>query len=70
MKLIFETVTDYAILVEYSKPELSNLVDKDFTPGFLLKRHSKFGVHLMPKDEYAKLACFELNADLLKKELF
>ena len=61
MKLIFEIGAVYVKLVECSIPELSHLVDKEFTPGFLLKELSKCGVHLMPKDEDAKLAGIELK---------
>lgn len=61
MKLIFEIGALHCRLIECQIPELSHLKNKEFTPGYLLKELQKCGIHLMPKDDDAKLAGIELK---------
>lgn len=43
------------MLIEKSDPELKDLINKKFQPGFLLLELSKCGIHLLPVDDDAKL---------------
>jgi hypothetical protein len=61
MALAFEIGPLYLKLVECKAEELSHLLNIEFQPGFLLLELSKCGVHLMPRDEDAKLAGIELK---------
>ena len=59
LKLVFEIGPLYLKLVRNDEPELQHLVDKEMTPGYLLQELSKCGIHMMPRDEDAKLAGIE-----------
>ena len=59
LHLVFEIGPLYLKLVRCEEPELQHLADKEYTPGYLLQELSKCGVHLMPRDEDAKLAGIE-----------
>lgn len=61
MKLVFEMGPRYLKLVECEAKELEHLMNKEYAPGFLLQELSKCGVHLMPRDEDAKVAGIELK---------
>jgi len=61
MKLVFEMGPRYLKLVECEAKELEHLMNKELAPGFLLQELSKCGVHLMPRDEDAKVAGIELK---------
>lgn len=54
--LIFEIGPLYLKLVENDAPELCHLVNVEHHPGYLMQELSKCGIHLMPRDEDAKLA--------------
>ena len=41
--------------------EVQHLIDKEFTPGYLLLELQKCGINLLPRDEDAKLAGIELK---------
>ena len=41
--------------------EVQHLVNKEFSPGFLLLELQKCGINLLPRDEDAKLAGIELK---------
>lgn len=59
INLVFEVGADYVKLIEQKEPELKDLVDKEFSPGMLLKYLSRCGIHLLPKDKDFKLAGIE-----------
>lgn len=59
LKLVFEIGPLYLKLVRCEEPELQHLCDKEFSPGYLLLELSKCGIHMMPRDEDAKLAGIE-----------
>ena len=40
-------------LVECDFPELAHILNKEYTPGMLLKELSKCGIHMLPDDEDA-----------------
>lgn len=61
MQLVFEIGALYLKLVKCDAKELSHLLDTEYSPGFLLLEMSKCGVHLMPRDEDARLAGIELK---------
>lgn len=68
LKLIFEIGPLYLRLINSEKsgadlkhPELAHLEGKEFHPGYLLAELSKCGIHLMPRDQDAKLAGIELK---------
>lgn len=61
MKLVFEIGPVSIKLVECEAKELEHLLDIEFTPGYLLIELSKCGVHLLPRDDDAKLAGIELK---------
>lgn len=61
IKLTFEIGPLYIKLVENAIPELAHLTDQKYEPGFLFEELSKCGIHLMPRDEDAKLAGIELK---------
>lgn len=61
IKLVFEIGPMYLKLIDNAVPELEHLANKEFTPGYLLKELSKCGIHLMPRDDDAKLAGIELK---------
>lgn len=46
----------YVMLIENKTPELQHLADREMTPGYLLMELSKCGIHLLPRNEDAKLA--------------
>jgi len=48
-------------LIDNKIPELNHLADHQFEPGYLLEELSKCGIHLIPRDEDAKLAGIELK---------
>ena len=43
----------YCKLVECTYPELSHVVNKEYSVGMLLKELSKCGIHMLPEDEDA-----------------
>ena len=61
IKLTFEIGPLYLKLTskDMSEPELQHLVDQEMSPGYLLQELSKSGLHLMPRNEDAKLAGIE-----------
>jgi hypothetical protein len=61
MSLVFEIGPRYLKLIECGAKELSHLMNTEYQPGFLLQELSKCGVHLLPRDEDAKLAGIELK---------
>jgi len=61
MLLVFEIGPLYLKLVECSAKELSHLLNIEFQPGYLLLELQKCGVHLMPRDEDARLAGIEMK---------
>jgi hypothetical protein len=48
-------------LIENTVSEFKHLSDIEFEPGCLFEELSKCGIHLMPRDEDAKLAGIELK---------
>ena len=61
LELNFEIGPKYVKLIERDEPELRHIVDKEMAPGYLLKKMSRAGIHLMPDDEDAKLAGIPLK---------
>lgn len=61
MELMFEIGPLYVKLIRNTAPSLKHLADKPMHPGYLLQELSKCGVHLMPRDEDAKLAGINLK---------
>ena len=60
--LRFEIGPLYTKLVDNECPELEHLANRELHPGYLLQEISKCGIHLMPKDDDAKLAGIELKS--------
>ena len=61
MLLVFEIGPLYLKLVDCSAKELSHLLNIEFQPGYLLLELQKCGVHLLPRDEDARLAGIEMK---------
>jgi cancer susceptibility candidate protein 1 len=61
LSLVFEIGPLYIKLIECQAKELSHLLNIESHPGFLFQELSKCGVHLLPRDEDAKLAGIDLK---------
>ena len=61
LSLSFEIGPNYAMLIERKEPEFAHLINKQFSPGYLLIELARCGVLLMPKDDDTKQGEIELK---------